>query len=110
MGCYQRIKALISDRDLKQKDLARDLGIPPSTFSNYMTGANELPLDVLVQLAEYFDVTTDFLLGRVAERRPVLMISPAEQALIRDFRELTMDQREVLLQNVRLFRAQNERC
>lgn len=109
MGCYKRIKALISDRDLKQKDLAKDLGIPPSTFSNYMTGANELPLDVLVQIAEYFDVTTDFLLGRAVERKPVLMISPAEQTLIRDLRELTPNQRELLLQIIRLFRVQNER-
>lgn len=110
MDCHiEQIRTLMTDRDLSQRKLSMELGIPPSTFSNYMTGANELPLDLLSRLADYFEVTTDFLLGRAVDRKPMLLISPAEQEMLMDYRGLDANQREMVRRTIQLFREQNRR-
>lgn len=49
---------------LSQKELAAKLVIAQQTFSNYESGKVEFPLHVILGIAELFDVSTDFLLGR----------------------------------------------
>ena len=49
-----RIRALREDKDLKQKEVANYLDIPPHTYSNYENGLRSLPLDILVKLAEFY--------------------------------------------------------
>lgn len=108
-GHIERIRALMTDRDLNQRRLSEDLGVPPSTFSNYMTGANEMPLELLTRVADYFEVTTDFLLGRAVDRRPLLLISPVEQGMLMEYRALTANQKEMVRHAIQLFREQNQR-
>ena len=52
-----RIRELREDRDLRQIDVARATGIDQKTLSNYDSTA-------ILRLADFFDVTTDYLLGR----------------------------------------------
>lgn len=47
-----------------QKDLAQYLGISERGYQNYEMGAREPNLEVLTKLADYFNVSTDYLLGR----------------------------------------------
>ena len=109
MGYGARIKDLIGDRDIKQKALAKFLNLSESTLSNYVTERNDIPMDVLVRVADYFHVTTDYLLGRTEEREEPFRLSQGEQALLADFRSLTRGQKELIVQNIRLMRSQNER-
>lgn len=59
-----RIKNLREDLDLKQKDLADVLGISQRAYSHYENGTRKIPLDILVALADYYECSTDYLLGR----------------------------------------------
>ena len=104
-----KIKDLIDDRDIKQKALAKYLNMSESTLSNYVTGRNEIPLAVLVQIADYFHVTTDYLLGRTEEQAEPFPVSQGERAMLTDFRALSREQKELIVQNLRLMRSQNER-
>lgn len=52
------------DRGLKQEDLARIFYVSKSTISNYETGVQIPPLERIRDIADYFHVTTDYLLGR----------------------------------------------
>lgn len=61
---YQRIKDLREDADLKQKEIAAILGIDQRVYSNYETGKREIPTHLLIMLADYYDTTTDYILGR----------------------------------------------
>lgn len=61
---YQRLRDLREDHDLTQKEVAAVLGIDQRVYSNYETGKREIPVHHLVKLADYYRVTTDYLLGR----------------------------------------------
>ena len=65
-----RLRELREDNDLTQKALADYLHIRQNTYSQYETGARQLPLDALISLASYFSTSTDYLLGLTDERRP----------------------------------------
>ena len=63
---YRRLRDLREDRDLKQKDLARFLNCSQQVYSNYELGQRDLPTDVLIRLADFYGVSTDYLLGLTA--------------------------------------------
>ena len=108
MDLQRRIKDLIEDRDITQKQLAKELGITESTMSGYLTGKARIPAWLVEQCAQYFRVTTDYLYGLTDETRQTLALSPAEEKLILDFRTLSRDQKELLVRNAAIMREQNE--
>lgn len=59
-----RIKSLREDRDMRQSDLAEATGIDQRTISNYETGKTLPDAYALVRLANFFDVSIDYLLCR----------------------------------------------
>lgn len=64
-----RIKELRKARDIKQVDLAKAISVSQAALSGYETGKYEPDFDTLQKIAEYFSVTTDYLLGR-DEKKP----------------------------------------
>ncbi len=58
-----RIRELREDRDLRQIDVAKSTGIDQKTLSNYETGKTNPDSFAIIKLAEYFNVSTDYLLG-----------------------------------------------
>ena len=58
-----RIKDLREDSDLTQQQLADFLHIKQNTYSQYENGQRQLPIDMLIKLAKYYNVTTDYILG-----------------------------------------------
>ena len=65
----ERMKELRVERNLSQKKIAADLGIGITTYCRYELGEREPGASLLDQMADYYDVTTDYLLGRSNERR-----------------------------------------
>lgn len=59
-----RIQYLLDHSDLNQTEVAQRLGIDRSAFSRIVSGSRKLSADELSKLADIFDVTTDFILGR----------------------------------------------
>ena len=70
MEMYQRIRDLREDHDLKQEDMADILSITQSTYSRYESRLYDLPTDVLIKLADFYNTTTDYLLGRIDNPAP----------------------------------------
>ncbi len=64
---YQRLKDLREDRDLTQKEVAELIGKSRSGYSNYESGACDIPTDVLIFLADYYCTSVDYLLGETHE-------------------------------------------
>ncbi|MBO6015583.1 MAG: helix-turn-helix transcriptional regulator [Lachnospiraceae bacterium] len=64
MSIGQIICELRKNNHLKQEEVARYLHVSKSTFSNYENDIHEPNLETLVKLADLFDVSTDYLLGR----------------------------------------------
>ena len=63
---YRRIKDLREDRDLKQRQVAEYLNCSQQVYSNYELGQRDIPTDVLIRLADFYHVSTDYLLGLTA--------------------------------------------
>ena len=57
-----RLKDLREDRDLTQAELAAYLCVRQNTYSQYENEKRQLPIDVLIALARFYGVTTDYIL------------------------------------------------
>lgn len=51
-------------RNLKQKDIAIQIGLLPDTYRKYEKGAREPDLDTLVKIADFYQTSIDYLVGR----------------------------------------------
>lgn len=67
----QLLKELREDRDLRQSEIAQILGTSQQHYSRYETGEIEMPLRVMDALADYYGVSTDFLMGRTDSREGI---------------------------------------
>lgn len=61
----ERLEFLLKDKPVTKYKLAQDTGISKSALSDYCKGKVQPTADVIVIIAKYFDVTTDFLLGLI---------------------------------------------
>ena len=60
---YRRIRDLREDRDLTQKEMAAALHCSQQAYSNYELGQRDIPTEVLIRLARFHNVSTDYILG-----------------------------------------------
>lgn len=56
------LRDLREDNDIKQETIAKYLGVSQQTYSNYENGHREIPITVVKELAEFYKVSTDYLL------------------------------------------------
>ena len=68
MPHYPRIRDLREDSDLYQKDLAKLLNCSQQTYSDYECGKVDIPTEVLIQLADYYHTSIDYILGRHSKK------------------------------------------
>ena len=66
---YQRIRDLREDRDLTQAQVGEAIGVPQRTYAYYESGQRMIPPHVLCALADFYDVSVDYLLGRTTKRK-----------------------------------------
>ncbi len=64
MFCYPRLKDVREDHDLTQEAVGKLLGTTQQQYYEYEKGVQEIPVHHLITLADYYKVTTDYLLGR----------------------------------------------
>lgn len=61
---FQRIRDLREDCDLTQREVAEFLGIRQTVYSRYERGFQTIPVEHLLKLADFYHVSTDYMLGR----------------------------------------------
>ena len=66
---FPRLRDLREDADKTQKEIAAVLGIDQRVYSNYETGKREIPVRYVIQLAQYYHTSTDYLLGLTPRQR-----------------------------------------
>lgn len=65
---YGRIRDLREDADKRQKDIADLLNMQLTVYQRYERGEREIPLWAAIKLADYYNVTLDYLVGRTNEK------------------------------------------
>ena len=63
-----RLKEMREDRDILQKDIAKDLGITQRNYSYFETGMTALTEDILNKLADYYQTSIDYILYRTDKK------------------------------------------
>ena len=67
---YRRIRDLRDDHDLTQRALAEKLGMQQSQYNRYEKGYRDIPTDILISLADLYNTSTDYILGRTNNPDP----------------------------------------
>lgn len=65
---FKNLRTIREDNDLRQSDIAKILNISQNTYSQYETGVISLTAEVLIKLADYYNVSVDYLLDRIDEK------------------------------------------
>ena len=61
----KRLLELRQEHNLTQKQLAKVLNISQRSYSHYETGSRQIPIELLIALADYYDVSIDYIVGRI---------------------------------------------
>ena len=64
-----RMRGLREDNDLTQKQVAEILGIAQTTYSQYELNKRQIPIECLVALCKYYDVSADYMLGLTDQKQ-----------------------------------------
>lgn len=66
---YHRLRDLREDMDLPQRVIAELLNTDQKQYSRWETGTREIPVHHVIKLAEFYGVSTDYILGRTNKKR-----------------------------------------
>ncbi|MBR5566417.1 MAG: helix-turn-helix transcriptional regulator [Roseburia sp.] len=105
MKLGDNLKELLEQHDMTQKQLALELDITPAALGNYIRNIREPDYITLIRIADYFHVSTDFLLSH-KNNSP---ITSDEEMLLRVFRSLSADQKEIFIEQGKVFTRQNNK-
>ena len=61
---FKNLRAIREDRDLRQRDIAQVLNVSQNTYSQYENGVIALTDQVLLRLADFYNVSVDYLMDR----------------------------------------------
>ena len=67
---FKRMKDLREDKDLKQENIANLLKITRQQYGLYETGKRTIPIDLLITLADFYETSVDYIIGRTNEKAP----------------------------------------
>ena len=66
---FENIRSLREDNDKLQVELAAYLNVKQTTYSKYELGRINMPVEVLIKLADFYDVSLDYLVGRSKNKK-----------------------------------------
>lgn len=69
MERYERIRSLREDADLTQESVGKAVNLPQRTYAYYESGQRMVPPHVLCSLADFYDVSVDYILGRTSNKK-----------------------------------------
>ena len=71
MNVYQRLKDLREDADKSQEEIARIIGTSQSYYAQYENGKRPIPLERMIALAKYYNVSLDYIAGFIDTPRKI---------------------------------------
>lgn len=67
---FQRLRDLREDMDMTQQQVSELLGIKQTVYSRYERGVQNIPIEHLLRLADFYGTSTDYILGRTLVKEP----------------------------------------
>lgn len=103
------LKELRKKKGVSQEDAAKALGITLRTYQNYEYGQREPNIEMILKLSDYFNVSTDYLLGREKKKSPEMTSEDTrfEEELLSIYRSMPEEYRKLLYDSIRAAVLQN---
>lgn len=76
---FENIRNLREDHDKKQAELADYLNVKQTTYSKYELGKINIPIEVFIKLADFYDVSVDYLLGRTKSKKTLPPVKKSQK-------------------------------
>lgn len=67
---FQRLRDLREDMDMSQRQISELLGIRQTVYSRYERGVQNIPIEHLLTLADFYGTSTDYIFGRTLIKKP----------------------------------------
>lgn len=105
---YQRIRDLREDSDKTQEKIAKELKMHTTTYARYETGENRIPFDFVITLANYYNVSLDYIAGRTNDKRGFNKsdLPQSEIELLKKFRSLSESGKGKILERMAVIEEQ----
>lgn len=102
MTIKDQLKTIREEKGLSRKDVAEKAGIPYTTYVKYETGEREPVLSSLIKLADFYQISLDYLVGRAPQTNPFAMldlqVDIGEEAVMGQYMQLPKEWRRILLE------------
>lgn len=107
---FKRIRNLREDHDLKQSDIANQLGLSRPQYQLYESGKRQVPVDIVIRLSQIYNVSIDYLLGLTnSKTAPSPPLSVESKKILSYFGRLNTENKDYILgEMVKLYRQQEE--
>jgi transcriptional regulator with XRE-family HTH domain len=91
MGFYQRLRDLKEDSDMTQKQVAEIIGVSINHYGKYERGETDIPFEKAIILADFYNVSLDYLAGRTNNKHGKMNpeITTEELRLLAQYRKLS---------------------
>ena len=100
-----RLQNLLEEWNMSQKKLAEELNKAPTTINGYIKENRQPDYNTLIQLAEYFQVSTDYLLGLTDSRQMIDQpLTMKERELMGIYRDLNSEKQDLLHEQAEFYR------
>lgn len=106
----ERIKELRKEKSITMKRLGEIIGVSEGAVSQYENGKRQPDYDILKKIADYFNVSTDYLLGRTDNPQQNIdqQLEGIEFALYGEIKELTEEEKQDILNFVKFTKSQRK--
>lgn len=107
---YQRIKDLKEDKDIKQCDVAKIIKMSEKQYARYERGESDIPLEKAILLANFYNVSLDYIAGRTNDKRGFNKsdLPQSEVNLLKKFRSLSIERQSRILERIDVFTEEQE--
>ena len=107
---YQRLRDLKEDRDLKQSSIAEVINVSENQYGRYERGENDIPLEKALILANFYNVSLDYITGRTNDKKGFNKsdLPESEVNLLKKFLSLSEQQRGIIIGRIEAMTEENE--
>ena len=111
MTCYERIRGLREDNDKKQSEVAAALYMKPTQYGRYERGEREIPLNVAVAVAEYYNVSLDYITGLSDDKKTLSSteLTAEERDFVKMLRRLNQFERGQVFERISVILEKNNK-
>mgnify|MGYP003623740573 CR=1 FL=1 len=108
MSFPQMLALIMKERSVSAYRLSKDLAVSPSSVRNWLDGKTTPSAEVIQRLADYFEVSTDYLLGKESPGEETIVFDDLSYAMYGGMKELDDEHKEMMVDYMKYLLAKQK--